>query len=149
MLVDTKTEYNELVGTPCYLSPERWETHEGWQLKASDVWAIGVMAYEMVTGKRCFVGDTHEEIRGHVQRGKWRFPKDCAISELCEHFIQSLLTTESYRRPSAKLALYHPWLSPESNNLSDDQNVAFLEKAVQQWNHLTEIAVPKWSCYTP
>ncbi|ETO19773.1 hypothetical protein RFI_17458 [Reticulomyxa filosa] len=43
LLIENDTKYYELAGTPCYLSPERWESHEGWQLKASDIWAIGVI----------------------------------------------------------------------------------------------------------
>jgi len=54
--------YNELVGTRCYLAPERWIHHYGYELKASDVWAVGVLAFEMVTGKRCFYAPSDEKL---------------------------------------------------------------------------------------
>ncbi|ETO04008.1 hypothetical protein RFI_33394, partial [Reticulomyxa filosa] len=41
MVVEDEMDCHELIGTLCYLSPERWNVHQGWELKASDVWAIG------------------------------------------------------------------------------------------------------------
>ena len=34
-----------IVGTPVYLAPERLREHTGAELKKSDVWTVGVMAY--------------------------------------------------------------------------------------------------------
>jgi len=41
---------SQLMGTPAYMAPEQWTTDE--PLAASDVWALGVMLYEMLTGAR-------------------------------------------------------------------------------------------------
>ena len=37
--------YNEFVGTPYYLPPEIVRARHGWELKKSDMWTIGVIAY--------------------------------------------------------------------------------------------------------
>ncbi|ETO19772.1 protein kinase [Reticulomyxa filosa] len=93
----------------------------------------------MVTGKRCFGGDIREIVREKIEKGEWGVPQnDVLISDLCRHFIESLLTIDSQKRPSAKLALFHPWLCDESNDLSIAENLTFLEKSIQQWNYLTE-----------
>ena len=44
------------MGTPYYMSPEAWE---GKQLdEQTDIWSLGVVLFEMVTGKVPFTGDT-------------------------------------------------------------------------------------------
>ncbi len=50
------TRSGELLGTPAYMSPEQLEN--GAITEATDVYALGLTLYEMVTGKAPFIGDT-------------------------------------------------------------------------------------------
>ena len=45
------SEQETLAGTPVYMAPEQLRGHP---VPASDVWALGVVAYELVTGQRPF-----------------------------------------------------------------------------------------------
>jgi hypothetical protein len=59
---DQRALAGERAGSLCYMSPEqvRGETHrlDG----RADVWAIGVMLYEALTGRRPFTGDAAEQV---------------------------------------------------------------------------------------
>ncbi len=54
------TDRGAMIGTPKYMAPEQVEGREVDQ--RSDIYALGVILYEMLTGKVPFVGDTTLEI---------------------------------------------------------------------------------------
>lgn len=73
------TQTGVLVGTPEYMAPELWEGKEA--SKASDIYAFGVLVYEMLTGEVPFSGTTpmavgykhvHEPVPIERLRGKVR-----------------------------------------------------------------------------
>jgi len=55
-VVDAKTQDGQVVGTPFYMSPEQI-VGQVVDLRA-DLWALGVVAFEALTGKRPFEGET-------------------------------------------------------------------------------------------
>ena len=65
------TKTGVLVGTPEYMAPELWEGKEA--DKMADLYALGVMAYEMLTGEVPFSGETpiavgYKHVHGEVPR---------------------------------------------------------------------------------
>ena len=50
----------ERAGSPFYMAPELFEGQEA--TPASDAYSFGVMAYEILAGRRPFVGETYEEL---------------------------------------------------------------------------------------
>ena len=63
-LARTGTQAGLILGTAAYMSPEQ---ARGQPLdKRSDIWAFGVVLYEMLTGERLFAGDTVSDILAGV-----------------------------------------------------------------------------------
>ena len=62
-----------IVGTPSYMSPE--QANGDPVEKQSDIYSVGVMMYEMVTGLKPFTGDTNTEILMKIVKGKFPSPR--------------------------------------------------------------------------
>jgi serine/threonine-protein kinase len=60
-----------LVGTPEYMSPEQIMDSRSVDLRA-DLWALGVMVYELLTGELPFKGDDIGALCGAILRGTYR-----------------------------------------------------------------------------
>jgi serine/threonine-protein kinase len=57
-----------VLGTPAYLAPERLAGHLG--SVRSDLYAVGVLLYEMLAGRRPFSGESADEVRRAVMSGR-------------------------------------------------------------------------------
>merc|ERR1719192_151075 len=106
--------YEDFVGTAFYLAPECVRNRKGWELKKSDMWTIGVIAYVLLTGRPPFYGQTNKDILRKIIRAKVVWPKKAKLSTTAKDFVQNLMSKEPARRPSAEAALEHRWLTGEA-----------------------------------
>src|SRR5438552_1684368 len=61
-----KTEEGRTIGTAVYMSPEQ---ARGESVDArTDIWSLGVVLYEMLTGKQPFSGDTSQDVIASILR---------------------------------------------------------------------------------
>jgi len=114
--VEEHSQHDDFVGTAFYLAPEAIRTREGWELKKSDMWTIGVIAYVLVTGRPPFWGRENKEIIRKIVRGNVRFPSTIKLTDNCKDFILSLLKKSPEQRLSAADALKHPWITGEAHS---------------------------------
>lgn len=94
------TKLGFVVGTTEYMAPEQF-IHKG--EKASDIWSLGVMAYEMLTGHLPFQSDNQLLLRSQISKAKFTDPKILVpqISEKLIEIIDKCLRPNPSSRPSA------------------------------------------------
>ncbi len=90
-------------GTPAYMAPEQW--HDARQDARTDVWAVGVLLYEMLTGRLPFPSATFQELREQVTSDRAVPPVRALCPELpgeVESLLSNALAKDPARRfPSA------------------------------------------------
>lgn len=97
-------------GTPVYLAPEGFEANF---TEKTDIWALGVTAYEMLLGRRPFqgAGSNVFALWAKVARSD---PKMDGLKPVPAEFVKKLLTKDPKERPSAKECRALEWLAAET-----------------------------------
>lgn len=102
---------NSIAGTLEFMAPEvlRGEQHG----QGCDIWAIGVIAHSLLTGKLPFDGVEDRDVERAILGGSLELKDEdwAGISEHAKAFVQGLLSNDPAERPSAKTALLTPWMT--------------------------------------
>jgi serine/threonine protein kinase len=92
-------------GTPEYLAPEMIK--QGGHDESLDLWNIGVLAYELLTGKPPFEGANQSELYDNIVKVRINFPKD--FSKLAKDLVQRLLKANPKERIVITELVNHAW----------------------------------------
>jgi serine/threonine-protein kinase len=94
-----------VVGTPLYMSPEQLASSRTADARC-DVWALGVILYELVTGQRPFSGESFATIAAAILGGSFPPPSELrpAVPAPLEQAIAETLARDPESRPSSVAA---------------------------------------------
>jgi serine/threonine-protein kinase ULK/ATG1 len=89
-----------LCGSPLYMAPEilRYEKYDA----KADLWSVGTVLYEMMTGKPPFRASNHVELLRRIEKGedKIKFGDDVLVSDGMKKIVRSLLKRDPKERMS-------------------------------------------------
>jgi serine/threonine protein kinase len=128
-----------LVGTVAYMAPEYLHGHR--VSPAMDLYALGVLIFELVTGAPPFAGSFYEIVAAHVEQ---RAPRAIAfnpdVPEDIDELIAMLLVKDPAVRPTAdevadaartERSAERRWARPRPRFVGRDAELAALEAAVR------------------
>jgi WD40 repeat protein len=99
--VGTQTRAGQICGTPGYMSPEQWRSQTC--TEAADVWALGVMLFEMLAARKPWVQDTLMAL-GNAVTGPEPAPalsSVAAVPQAVSDLVARCLSKAPSRRPAA------------------------------------------------
>lgn len=106
----------EYTGTPAYMAPEYIERRE--ISERSDVFAAGLVLFEMLTGQRAVAGDNLFQVMHRIANDDLRLPGNVAVDERLTRVLYKALTRDPAVRYQTALQLAEAldnYLSPEED----------------------------------
>lgn len=83
--------------------------YQKYDIKA-DLWSVGTIAYEILTGTQPFRSKTHVELMQRIETQKVTWPKNVGVSQECLNFVNGLLQKDPRKRFSWELFFTNNWL---------------------------------------
>lgn len=95
-------------GSPCYSAPECLN-HIQYDGTLSDMWSLGVILYEMVTGEHPWQIRNTTAMMKQIVKGDYTVPP--TVSSACADLIRNLMKIRPCDRLSCTQVLNHPWMT--------------------------------------
>ena len=98
-------------GTQIYHSPEMIKK-VGYDTSV-DIWAIGILIYELMVGKPPFRGDREHSLEDNILHLRIKYP---SMNPSARNLIQEILKLEPKNRPNLQKILEHPFITDNVQN---------------------------------
>ena len=100
-----------ICGSPMYMAPEIMK-FKRYDTKA-DLWSLGVMFYQMMTGRTPYTARNHAELMENIEKNEVIFPRGIKISEDAKDLLLKLLKKSSIERMTWDELFNHNWIINE------------------------------------
>jgi serine/threonine protein kinase len=143
LLIDIHTEkaWSKL-GTPEYMAPEMLdETGHSFHV---DLWALGIIIFELLTTATPFVAGSIEEIFERIEANRVRYPD--SLSSTVVDLISGLLKTNPNERLKLNEVKSHPWFAGivwDADTLAVSTPPALVQLAIEANNNFKKAVVGK------
>lgn len=103
---DSLTQSGVALGTPAYMPPEQFEDSAAVDQRA-DIYALGIMLYEMITGSKPYPGTLSLETLNTIKKGKYISPKkiDKSLPPIVCKLIKKMLQPKAKHRFQSTLPI--------------------------------------------
>ena len=111
--IDDQALASTRLGTPLVMAPEVLEGHK--YDHSADVWSLGCIFYEMLTGFSPFTGTSQTNLFENIAKGDYKFPKTLKFSLQGLSFLNMCLQYDHKMRPTLQELARHPYIAIEEN----------------------------------
>ena len=108
-----KERKHTICGTPAYMAPEVIDNNKKGYSYEVDIWSIGVIMYNLLTGTLPFHDSDKIKLQEKILKGKFSFPNNIEISNIAKDLIKQILVIEPRKRPGLNQILYHDFFHVE------------------------------------
>lgn len=118
---DENPLFETICGSPMYMAPEimKYKKYD----KKADLWSLGIIFYELLTGTTPFTANNHMELLENIETKKIYFPSHIKISHDARDLLIGLLNKNSKERITWNQLFNHPWLSTNISNSIMKSNI--------------------------
>ena len=106
-ITQDKEGIKDICGTYSYMAPEIYKNNEKGYSFEVDIWAVGIIIYQLLTGKLIFNGENKDEIEKKILSFQPEYLDVSGLSDVAADLIKQILVIEPKMRPGISQILYH------------------------------------------
>ena len=128
-----------LLGTPCYMAPEYLEHRQSTPL--GDIFAAGLVLYEMLVGRRAITGNSVHEIVNKLVQTDVRLPETTDVDERLVAIVHKALARQPelrYQNAHQMREALDEFLEPEAAPVAEGVRQSTIEFLLRRMRHKSD-----------
>ena len=128
-----------LLGTPCYMAPEYLEHRQSTPL--GDIFAAGLVLYEMLVGRRAITGNSVHEIVNKLVQTDVRLPETTDVDERLVAIVHKALARQPelrYQNARQMREALDEFLEPEAAPVAEGARQSTIEFLLRRMRHKSD-----------